>query len=334
MKSLILRGVELLNLYPLFNRYTANTATVFMIHRVYPRGERGDGEISADHIEDFLRYLRKSKYNVISLTEYIDALKYQRDTYKTVVFTVDDGYRDFYLNAYPVFKKFEYPATVFLTSDFIEKKIFLWWNLIEYAINQTDKTEIQLDVDGFGSLSLESKQQRESAISRIVQYCKKVPDNDRAEMVCSLTKKLGVDMPGQPCGSIEPLSWDEVLEMSQNRIEFYPHSKTHPIMTRIPYDKKLEELIEPKKLLEEKLKHPLDIFAYPNGTVEDFDDETIKALRETGYKVAVTTIPGFDNTKVAGDPYRVHRFAIPSDTALFKQYVSGLEFFKDRLRQS
>src|SRR5690348_15235721 len=40
--------------------------------------------------------------------------------------TVDDGYRDFFDVAYPVFQEYGIPATVYLVSDFLEGKLWLW----------------------------------------------------------------------------------------------------------------------------------------------------------------------------------------------------------------
>ena len=55
---------------------------------------------------------------------------------KAVAITVDDGYRDFLLRAYPVFHEFEIPATVFLVSDFIDGTGMLWWDRLGLRLPQ------------------------------------------------------------------------------------------------------------------------------------------------------------------------------------------------------
>jgi peptidoglycan/xylan/chitin deacetylase (PgdA/CDA1 family) len=43
-----------------------------------------------------------------------------------VVLTIDDGYRSVYEIAYPVLKKYQYPATVFIYSDYIANGGLSW----------------------------------------------------------------------------------------------------------------------------------------------------------------------------------------------------------------
>ena len=108
-----------------------------MLHRIDSIEKSTDAGFSPLLLREYFEYLRRHSYNVISLSSYIDALKNNTDTYKTVVFTVDDGYRNFYLNAFEIFREYAYPATVFLTSDFIEGKLFFWWDTIEYLIRNS-----------------------------------------------------------------------------------------------------------------------------------------------------------------------------------------------------
>lgn len=333
MKTYLLRVIDFLNLHPLFNRFTANTATVFMLHQILPAGTRRAGEISADYLDAFLAYLKKHNYNVLSLADYVDALGEHRQTYKAVVFTVDDGYRDFYVYAYPVFKKYGFPAAIFLTSDFIENRLFLWWNRVEFALKHTGRTEVDLESFGLGKHQLGDESDRKSAARIICNHCKQLPHDAMERFLDQLVTLLEVDLSDQPKGEYQPLNWEEIHQMSQGGIEFYPHTQSHPIMTRISYEQKIAELAGPKRLIEEKLGRKADIFAYPNGEKDDIDNDTIKALRETGYRAALTTTPGFDSTTGDVDLFRIHRIGLASEPLWFKQYVSGLESFKYRHRK-
>ncbi|MBI1888942.1 MAG: polysaccharide deacetylase family protein [Candidatus Spechtbacteria bacterium] len=67
-----------------------------------------------------MEYLHKHDYSVISLSGLIERLQQGgRNLKKCVVLTFDDGYRDNYANAYPVLKKYGFPATIFVATGFI-----------------------------------------------------------------------------------------------------------------------------------------------------------------------------------------------------------------------
>jgi peptidoglycan/xylan/chitin deacetylase (PgdA/CDA1 family) len=327
-KSLLLKCVDATNLYPLFNRYTKNTATVFMIHSVTPAGVRRDGAIPADTLAGHFEYLKRNNYRVLSLREYVQALIRHEKTHKSVVFTVDDGYRDFYLNAFDVFKSFGYPATVFITSDFIEKKLFFWWDTIEYVFQTTSLGQVDLDFIEMGQARLGSDEDRARVTQSVIFYCKKLPNDEKLILIARLVKLLNVDISCQPQGIYEPLSWDEIRKMNKSGIDFFPHTKTHPILSRISLEQQAMELREPKSLIEDRLGARGDIFCYPNGGRDDFTDETIAILKSSGYIAAVMGVPGFDSTGKTQDLFRLKRFVMPTESLLFKQYVSGLERFK------
>ena len=65
-------------------------------------------------------YLADNGYRVISLSELAEFLAGRRALpRKTVVITMDDGYRSNYLHAYPELKRYGFPATIFLYTDFL-----------------------------------------------------------------------------------------------------------------------------------------------------------------------------------------------------------------------
>ncbi|MEN6433546.1 MAG: polysaccharide deacetylase family protein [Smithella sp.] len=66
-------------------------------------------------------YLHENNYSVINLQDLEKSFD-TRDSSKYVVITFDDGFRDFYTNAFPILREYRFPATVFLPTDFIGNK--------------------------------------------------------------------------------------------------------------------------------------------------------------------------------------------------------------------
>lgn len=70
--------------------------------------------------EDQMRFLKNQGYRVISLDEFFDFLELRQPIpQKSVVITIDDGWRSAYDIAFPILKKYGYPATLFVYTDFI-----------------------------------------------------------------------------------------------------------------------------------------------------------------------------------------------------------------------
>ncbi len=76
--------------------------------------------IRLDVFEKQMKFLSEHNYNVISFADYVEILKNKKTIpSKTVVLTFDDGYENIYRNVFPVLKKYNFPATVFVVADFI-----------------------------------------------------------------------------------------------------------------------------------------------------------------------------------------------------------------------
>jgi peptidoglycan/xylan/chitin deacetylase (PgdA/CDA1 family) len=71
-----------------------------------------------------LEFLKKHNYKVIFLSQLVERLiRREKLADKTVVLTFDDGYRDNFIKAWPLLKKNNFPATIFLPTDYIGRSL-------------------------------------------------------------------------------------------------------------------------------------------------------------------------------------------------------------------
>jgi peptidoglycan/xylan/chitin deacetylase (PgdA/CDA1 family) len=87
------------------------------------------------------------------------------------------------------------------------------------------------------------------------------------------------------------LSWKEINQMQDSGlISFGSHTINHVFLEYINSDEELKrEIAGSKRMLEEKLKKPLNSFSYPMGR---FNAKVRQFVIDAGYKVAVVTNPG------------------------------------------
>ena len=83
--------------------------------------------------EHQMRYLKENGFHVISPKELLAFLEYkQRLPKKSVMITVDDGYRSVYKVAYPILKKYGFTATFFIYTNFVGvSKMAVTWNQLK-----------------------------------------------------------------------------------------------------------------------------------------------------------------------------------------------------------
>lgn len=76
-----------------------------------------------ERFEEQMRFLKENGYDVISLAgaagRLLDGHPEKNAPAPAVVITFDDGFRDFYLNAFPVLQEHGFPSTVFLPTAYI-----------------------------------------------------------------------------------------------------------------------------------------------------------------------------------------------------------------------
>lgn len=85
--------------------------------------------------EEEIKTLKDGGYSFITTSDLADALDDKKTLpSKPVVLTFDDGYRDFYTDVFPILKKYQIKAVVFIVPNFLDRSNNLTvWQLKEIA---------------------------------------------------------------------------------------------------------------------------------------------------------------------------------------------------------
>src|SRR2546425_10993261 len=125
-------------------------ATIFVLHRLQD-ADRGTPGHDPQALRSFLSLLRRERYALVGLEELFRWLaEADRRVSRAVAFTLDDGYADQAGIASQVFAEFDCPATVFVTTGFLDGPLWLWWDRIEYVLRRTARRALDLELGGRG----------------------------------------------------------------------------------------------------------------------------------------------------------------------------------------
>ena len=90
------------------------------------------------------------------------------------------------------------------------------------------------------------------------------------------------------------LSWEDVRYLKEKGVTFGSETMTHPNLSNMLIDDAKEEILKPKKILEEKLGVEIKHFAVPNGREQDFTEELRQYCKDAGYQSIQMDIYGAD----------------------------------------
>lgn len=104
------------------------TVPVLLYHK-FSKSRSDKMTINASNFENQMRYLAENGYNVISIDKFVDFLDFSiQIPEKSVVITIDDGWRSFYDIGFPILIKYGFPATLFVYTDFIAGRKSISWD--------------------------------------------------------------------------------------------------------------------------------------------------------------------------------------------------------------
>ena len=274
----------------------AGVGSIFMLHHVRPG--RADAfqpnyhlEIEPEFLRAVLAYLYASNIDIVTMDEVYQRLSRGGFSRRFAAFTLDDGYRDNRDFALPVFREFEAPCTIYVTSDFAEGTGRLWWVTLERVIARAASIEVKIG-GNVVRLDAGSPAAKQAAFDRLHDWLRTLPgEHDMQREISSLCERHGVDeaaIARELC-----LSWDELKSLANDPlVAIGAHTITHCNLAKQSEEVALRELTASRSRIEEKLEREVLHLAYPYGDKCAAGPREFALAQTAGFKTAVTTRPG------------------------------------------
>jgi peptidoglycan/xylan/chitin deacetylase (PgdA/CDA1 family) len=273
--------------------------------KIAPRG-KGDGRLCIvnyhrvlEHFDPLLKSepdiqtfrwqmeLLAECFNVLPLHDAALALATERMPPRAIAITFDDGYRSILDFAVPILNELGLPATVFVTSGYLDENN-MWNDRIIEAVRLMKSEHLDLRDAGFGMHHLASLADRKIAIERLTERAKYLEPEARLALTRRLESIAGVDTtPGLM------VTQEMLKRLAASGMDIGAHTVSHPILTKLDSHDAWAEIVDGKWQLEAITGKPVRLFAYPNGKVgRDFDSRHVQMAKEAGFSAAFTTSVG------------------------------------------
>ena len=315
-KQHIVRAMELAGIFSLVRQWNKPRLRAALYHRFSEY--KNAGFVSRATFAEQIRYARKT-FRIV----HPDKLFHEGSKWDdAMVITVDDGYRDFYDVAYPILRESSVPAIVYLTTDFVDGKSWLWFDKVDFLTRAAGGRRFH-----FPPLDVGKKFDRNDT-PRILRKLKTVGTQERDAQIVKLSEDLGIPIPASPPNDYLPLSWEQIREMAANGIAFGSHTCAHPILTQSETGEAKSEILGSKQRIQQELGKPVTSFAYPNG---DYSTSVKQMIAESGYGYSFSCDYGFISSH--DDRYTLSRIPIGDRPLIyFRQEMSGVDILKHRVR--
>ena len=292
---------------------------IVMYHYVRNVNETDYPNIKGLLIKNFvgqINYLIKN-YKIIRLEEYIEFLKGNRSIPEnSCVLSFDDGFKDHYVNVFPILKEKKISACFFPQTS----------QLSNWKVPPVHKVHFLLAKIGVNKFAAEFNQNLKKYFPRLFneffvsdKMHKNMWNQLDDPLTCNLKQSVGeiglkekiviLDVifgkyfkdETKFCKELY-MNWDEMREMLKEGMSFGGHSINHPSLNKLSEEEQLYEMKESKVVMERNLKTKIELFAYPYSL---YNNTTLSILKKIGFTCGLLAEGGINKGIV--DPFRIGR---------------------------
>lgn len=277
LKKILLHCIETLGGFQLMRHIKKNDPIILMYHRIL-KDELING-LAPQEFEKQIAYIHKH-FNVVSIEDLLQDIKNNTTKPYSLALTFDDGHYDFYTNAWPILKKFNVPASLYITTGFVDGTTWLWPDLLKYILLNSN-TAI-LNVENLGDISTHNTEHHNSW-HKLGDHCLTLSAEARNKLLFKLADDAKITVSNTPQPPFHSVSWPQLQEMHKEGLVVGSHTVTHPILSSLSTTSLQYELAMSAATIQQHLGTAPTGICYPNGRPEDINEDVIKAAELTGY---------------------------------------------------
>jgi peptidoglycan/xylan/chitin deacetylase (PgdA/CDA1 family) len=275
--------------------FTRGIGAIFKLHHVFPA--RDDAlepnhilKITPHFLEQVIHQVRVAGFEIVSL----DAAHFRmlEGSYDKpfVCFTFDDGYRDTFEHAYPVFQRYELPFAVYVPTDYPDGHGDLWWYALETVVFQANGLEIKIDGTQ-RRFKCSTPAEKDAAFASIYGWLRSINEDDARLCVQELCASAGVE-PRALCSEMM-MTWDEIRRLAADpRVTIGAQTRRHYALAKLTLAEARAEIEESMRRIMQETGQACRHFSYPYGDEMSAGPREFEIVREMGLKTAVTTRSG------------------------------------------
>ena len=242
-------------------------------------------------LEQRLEFLRRGRYSVLPLGEALKRLQSGTLPPRSVVLTFDDGTYDFYGQAFPLLRQYNFPATVYQTTYYVQHQLPVFNLICSYMLwkRRGDVLPRGQAIGLPGVMDLRDEPSRHRIVRALIESAERehLSGDQKDGLAARLAELLGLDYAALKVKRIlQLMNRSELEQVAQQGIDLQLHTHRH----RAPEDEtQFRREIDDNRTVLKGIAQPLEHFCYPSGL---YRPEMLAWLQAEGVRSATTCDAG------------------------------------------